>query len=100
MPPALTSEGVNRLPGGWDHLAIHGAGEIRAGSKGPDGAGELRAWAESEGGALVVVDSPPGAGNGLDPWGRPPPGLDIQRRLIGQFDPARIINPGRLPGGL
>lgn len=100
LPPALTSQGVTRLPRGWSHIAIHGAGEIRAASQGPDGAGELRGWAEAAGGALVMVDSPPGARNGLDPWGRPPPGLDIQRRLIAQFDPARIINPGRLPGGL
>jgi hypothetical protein len=36
----------------------------------------------------------------LDPWGALPPGLDLQRRLIAQFDPARILNPGRLPGGI
>jgi glycolate oxidase FAD binding subunit len=52
------------------------------------------------GGALVMVDRPQGGADGLDPWGAPPPGLEIQRRLIAQFDPARIINPGRLPGGL
>jgi glycolate oxidase FAD binding subunit len=100
LPPALTSKGLARLPDGWSHLAIHGAGEIRAASDRPDGAEDLRAWAEGVGGAVVVVDRPAGAPNGLDPWGRPPPGVDIQRRLITQFDPARIINPGRLPGGL
>jgi glycolate oxidase FAD binding subunit len=100
LPPALTSEGVARLPGGWSHLAIHGAGEIRAASERPDGAGDLRGWAEGAGGALVVVQAPRDSLDGLDPWGRPPPGLDLQRRLIAQFDPARIINPGRLPGGL
>jgi glycolate oxidase FAD binding subunit len=99
VPPALTREGVSRLPDGWSHLAIHGAGEIRAASGDAGGAQDLRAWAEMEGGALVVVESPP-AVDGMDPWGSPPPGLEIQRRLIAQFDPARIINPGRLPGGL
>jgi glycolate oxidase FAD binding subunit len=100
VPPALTQEGVSRLSTGWSHLAIHGAGEIRAASDDRTGAEDLRHWAESVGGALVVVDSPRDDSAGLDPWGSPPPGLDVQRRLIAQFDPARIINPGRLPGGL
>jgi glycolate oxidase FAD binding subunit len=99
LPPALTPEGLSRLPNGWSHLAIHGAGEIRAASEDAGGADDLRGWAEGAGGALVVVESPPDS-DGLDPWGSPPPGLEIQRRLIAQFDPARILNPGRLPGGL
>jgi glycolate oxidase FAD binding subunit len=75
-------------------------GEVRAASDYPDGAAALREWAEQNGGALVVVDAPENALDDLDPWGSPPPGLDIQRRLIAQFDPGRIINPGRLPGGM
>ncbi|HEU4917931.1 MAG TPA: FAD-binding protein [Acidimicrobiia bacterium] len=100
LPPASTSEGVSRLPATWSHLAIHGAGEIRAASDAPDGAEDLRGWAEGMGGSLVVVEAPRGGINGMDPWGRPPPGLEIQGRLIAHFDPARVINPGRLPGGL
>lgn len=100
VPPALTASAVERLPSGWGYLAVHGAGDIRAASDDPAGAADLRHWAENAGGALVVVESPSDGRNGLDPWGTPPPGLEIQRRLIAQFDPARIINPGRLPGGL
>jgi hypothetical protein len=100
IPPASTTAGVSRLPPGWSYLAIHGAGEIRAASDVPDGAEDLRGWAEGVGGSLVVVEAPKDGINGLDPWGKPPPGLEIQRRLIAQFDPARVINPGRLPGGL
>ncbi len=99
VPPASTSEAVNRLPPDWRYLAVHGAGDIRAASDDAIGALRLREWAEQIGGALVVVGSPPGQA-AIDPWGTPPPGLDIQRRLIGQFDPGRVINPGRLPGGL
>ncbi|MGH8914024.1 MAG: FAD-binding protein, partial [Acidimicrobiia bacterium] len=99
MPPALTAAAVARLPEQWRYLAVHGVGEIRAASEQSDGALELRGWAEANGGALVVVDAP-GEEDGLDPWGAPPPGLDIQRRIIAQFDPGRIINPGRLPGGV
>jgi glycolate oxidase FAD binding subunit len=99
VPPALTSEALRLLPSDWHRLAIHGAGEIRAASEDPGAGAGLREWAEKRGGALVVVDSPPGFED-LDPWGAPPPGLDLQRRLIAEFDPSRVINPGRLPGGI
>jgi glycolate oxidase FAD binding subunit len=100
VPPALTSAAIAHLPPDWRYLAIHRVGEIRAASDTLGDAVDLRGWAEEKGGSLVVVDAPPEARDGLDPWGRPPPGLEIQRRLIAQFDPGRIINPGRLPGGI
>lgn len=97
VPPARTSEAVSRLPETWRYLAIHRVGEVRASSATADGAGELRSWAESTSGHLVVTKGDPDV---LDPWGSPPPGLDLQRRIIAEFDPRRILNPGRLPGGL
>lgn len=100
VPPASTSAAVERLPDGWRYLALHGVGEIRAASDRRDGAEQLREWAEGIEGRLVVVDAPAGGLPGFDPWGRPPPALDLQRRLIAQFDPARVLNPGRLPAGL
>ena len=100
VPPALTSDAVALLPGGWRYLAVHRVGEIKAASDHHEGAAALRDWAEQNGGALVVVDAPPDGLNGLDPWGAIPPGLEVQRRIIAQFDPGRIINPGRLPGGI
>jgi hypothetical protein len=99
VPPALTRPALERLPDGWRHLAVYDAGDIRAASNDAEGVLDLRSWAEGVGGALVSVARPPD-GDVLDPWGTPPPGLDIQRRLIAQFDPARVINPGRLPGGI
>ena len=95
VPPALTSDAVSRLPDDWTYLAVIDVGEIRCGSSGPDS--DLRSWAESVGGALVMTSGDPTA---MDPWGKPPPGIELQRKLIQQFDPARVINPGRLPGGL
>jgi hypothetical protein len=47
-----------------------------------------------------MVDGPDEAYADLDPWGTPPASVEIQRRLIAAFDPARVINPGRLPGRL
>ncbi len=100
VPPASTTPALARLPAGWRHLAVFGAGDVRLGSDDADGAIDLRRWAESLGGHLVVVDRPMEEAPRIDPWGTPPPGLDIQRRLISQFDPARILNRGRLPGGI
>jgi hypothetical protein len=99
VPPALTSAGIGKLPEGWRYLAIHGVGEIRAASDDDRGAMSVREWAEGVGGHLVLTKSA-AAESTIDPWGTPPPGLDIQRALIAQFDPVRVVNPGRLPGGL
>nr|MDP9495277.1 hypothetical protein [Actinomycetota bacterium] len=100
VPPAMTATAITKLPSSWRYLAIHGVGEIRLASDDFAAAPGLREWAEANQGRLVVVDSPPGFVNEFDPWGGQPEGLDIQRRLVGQFDPARVINPGRLPGGV
>ncbi len=100
VPPAQTASALERLPNGWHYVAVHRAGDIRAASPDAGGAAELREWVEGVGGALVVVEAPADGLNGLDPWGSPPPGLEVQRRLIAQFDPGRILNPGRLPAGL
>jgi glycolate oxidase FAD binding subunit len=97
VPPAGTTEAIQRLPTDWRYVAVHGVGDVRCASDDPIGAGSVREWAESIGGHLVVTK---GDASMFDPWGTPPPGLDLQRRLIAEFDPARVINPGRLPGGL
>ena len=60
----------------------------------------LRSWAESCGGALVVTDAPTSVYAAFDPWGTAPAGMELQRRVVARFDPGRIVNPGRLPGGL
>lgn len=100
VPPAYTSEAIGKLPGGWRYLAVHGVGDIRLASDSRQGAGALRSWAEGIGGRLVVTESPPASLPDFDPWGEPPPAIELQRRVIAQFDPRRIINPGRLAGGL
>lgn len=100
VPPGSTSTALSMIPPDWEYLAVHGVGDIRAASETADDAVALREWALTIGGHLVVVEAPPGGLSDLDPWGPAPAGLDAQRDLISQFDPARVINPGRLPGGL
>lgn len=102
VPPARTASVVERLEPGWDFVAQHGVGEVTVAADAPDAGTltELRGWAESAAGSLVLLDAPDGALPGFDPWGSTPPGLELQRRLREAFDPAGVLNPGRLPGGL
>ncbi len=100
VPPSQMAATIDRLPASWDYLALVGVGEIRAASPTAEGAIELRDWCERQGGALVVVAAPDQFYPTFDPWGTPPRSLSLQQRLVARFDPARILNPGRLPGGL
>lgn len=99
--PSLTSAVVTRLPSGVPFVAQHGVGEVVAGLDAEVGLlGDLRRWAEGEGGSLVLLSGPQGFSRTFDPWGAVPAGLDLQRKLIAAFDPMRVVNPGRLPGGI
>lgn len=93
VPPALTGEAVERLPKGAAFIAQHGVGVVDAAITDP---GELRSWAEGVAGSVVRITGEAA----FDPWGTPPSTLQLQRRLIARFDPDRIVNPGRLPGGI
>jgi len=80
-------------------IAHHGVGIVSGGfeefhSKGFSAA---RAWAESVAGALVVTS---GTSESFDPWGSPPPSVEIQRRIKHVFDPAGICNPSVLAGDI
>ena len=86
---------VAKLPAGVDYIHQVGIGEVAIASSTLDGIAELRSLAETDGGALVVTRA---ADSIFDPWGSPPSTSDLQRQLIAAFDPARVINPGRLPG--
>ncbi|HEX4009093.1 MAG TPA: FAD-binding oxidoreductase [Solirubrobacteraceae bacterium] len=66
----------------------------------PGAVGELRGRLPA-GAAAVVLDSPPGAITGEDPWGLVEgPALELMRRLKARFDPAGTCNPGLFVGGI
>jgi glycolate oxidase FAD binding subunit len=46
-----------------------------------------------------VVRAPATTKAALDVWG-PVPGLDLMRRVKGEFDPDRRLAPGRFVGGI
>lgn len=98
VPPARMAEALMRV-GTRGFVAAHGVGEVLvAGAPSVEAVGEWRAWAEAAGGAVVVERAPEGFG--LDPWGAPPPTLDLQHRIKAAFDPLGVMVPGRLAGGL
>jgi hypothetical protein len=98
VEPSMLESALSRIPSGATRIAQVMVGEIAFAADRLDGMVDLRAWAESIGGRLVVTNGPPSLYEVFDPWGTPPAALDLQRRLIHGFDPARVINPGRLPG--
>ena len=59
----------------------------------------LRATATGLGGSAVVLDAPPDLKTTLDTWG-PVPAIDLMRRVKTEFDPPRVLAPGRFVGGL
>ena len=99
-PPSSLRGIVDGLDPAWMYLAQFGVGEVTVGAGEVDleELGELRDRAESLGGALVMLDAPPSLAGAFDPWGTPPPSIEIQRRVVNLFDPGRRINRGILPG--
>ncbi|HZY30523.1 MAG TPA: FAD-binding oxidoreductase [Candidatus Methylomirabilis sp.] len=52
------------------------------------------------GGSLVVVSAPAAVKAAVDVWGSVGSALALMRELKQQFDPHRILNPGRFVGGI
>jgi glycolate oxidase FAD binding subunit len=50
-------------------------------------------------GFCTVLGAPPAVHNAVDVWG-PVPGLALMRRVKEQFDPRRLLSPGRFVGGI
>jgi glycolate oxidase FAD binding subunit len=61
----------------------------------------LRETLGVNGGGVLLERAPREARAALDPWGPvDPEQLDLMRRLRDEFDPGRVLNPGRFVGGL
>ncbi|MFN8594539.1 MAG: FAD-binding protein [Thermomicrobiales bacterium] len=49
---------------------------------------------------VTIHAAPPDWKKGIDVWGPMPEGFDVMRALRDQFDPGRVVNPGRFAGFL
>ena len=52
------------------------------------------------GGTTVVTHAPAPIKETLDVWGEPTSAIDTMRKLKRQYDPHRLLNPGRFMGGI
>lgn len=93
--PRDLADAVQRIPSGSPFVAQHGVGEVSFEAPESVALG-TREWAESRGGRVVRLRGD----TEIDPWGSPPAGLALQRRVVEAFDPARVLEPGRLPGSI
>ena len=100
IAPSMVATALRMLPADAGRIAQILVGEITFATANVDAMGDLRQWAESVGGRLVLTHAPDAVYELFDPWGSPPAALDVQARLVRAFDPRRIINSGRLPGGI
>lgn len=98
VPPPRLGELAARLEdAGLDYEARMGVGTCLAAVESADDVARVRGWALALGGHATVIDGPDELR--ADPWGPPPPGLDLMRRLRAAFDPAGILNPSMLLWG-
>ena len=59
-----------------------------------------RAALRAGNGSLVLAAAPPALRARADPWGDPPPAVEVMRRLKRELDPDGRLAPGRLAGGI
>jgi len=61
---------------------------------------ELGRLAAEHKGHAVMTSAPVTVKHGVDVWGPPPPSLALMQAIKLQFDPQRVLNPGRFVAGL
>ena len=61
---------------------------------------QLRNFAQGCGGSLVILEASPEVKGNVDVWGPIGNAHPLMQGLKEQFDPQRILNPGRFVGGI
>lgn len=94
-PPRLPELAGHLEAAGLPYEARMGVGTCTVAVRSPEDVARVRGWAAGLGGHAVVADAPERLRG--DPWGPPPPGVHLMRRLRDAFDPAGILNRRFLP---
>lgn len=89
-PPRLGDLAARLEDARLGYEARMGVGTCLVAVETPEDVERARGWALALGGHAQVVDGPDDLRG--DPWGPPPPGLELMRRLRDAFDPAGILN--------
>jgi FAD/FMN-containing dehydrogenase len=89
-PPLLGALAQHLEDGGFAYEAWMGVGTCRVAVESAEDVLRVRGWALALGGHAVVVDGP--GELRADPWGPPPAGVHLMKRLRDSFDPAGILN--------
>ncbi len=61
---------------------------------------DLRARLRSDGGMVVVLRASSNSPGDVDRWGGSPPAIEVMRAVKREFDPDRLLNPGKFVGGI
>jgi glycolate oxidase FAD binding subunit len=61
---------------------------------------DLRARLRSDGGMVVMLRASSNLPDVVDRWGGSPPAIEIMRAVKREFDPDRLLNPGKFVGGI
>ncbi len=82
------------------HLAGETASDERFRQAVAEAVNRLRVFAQEAEGNVVVLKAPPEVKSRVDVWGLAEKALALMRRPKAEFDPQRILNPGRFVGGI
>jgi len=61
---------------------------------------DLRARLRGDGGIVVILRAGNNLPDDVDRWGGSPPAIEVMRAVKREFDPARLLNPGKFVGGI
>ena len=89
-PPRLGALAGRLEEAGLDYEAWLGVGICRVAVSSAGDVVRVRSEALALGGHAVVIDGPDELR--ADPWGPPPPGVHLMKRLRERFDPAGVLN--------
>jgi glycolate oxidase FAD binding subunit len=82
------------------HLTGDGASPERFQQGVIEAVNRLRIFAQEAEGNLVILTAPPEVKSQVDVWGLPAKALPLMQRPKMEFDPQRILSPGRFVGGI